>query len=339
MCRACKNTLPANGNCKNVSIYKDQIHLLFSYDLEEDIVDTHPLQICDICRRKLDNCKNKLHETNDSIPVYHPHTDLDCEVCNWKPQQQKKRFSIILIKEKPKSILESAVENSFVDLSKFCGKNFIATFGYFEPNKIGYPEMRLSVTINEEYSWDIMVETQVIARNHCPIVTQLPDIIKMDNAEKIFSVLKETKVCPGNDDFAEIVDKKLRIKNDLFFKDKNSTVKAKIETLKGDGIEKLKTIRVSACEFLIHKSSLRCIPCQEYRKTLNTYKQRYLKEQEQSIFKPNKFMTCEELSNKASQQQSEIKPLRKRITALNTYVSTLVASEGVPLTEDINGSY
>ena len=132
----------------------------------------------------------------------------------------------------------------------------------------------------------------------------------MDNAEKIFSVLKEIKVCPGNDYFFEIVDNKLRIKNDLFFKDKNSNVKAKIETSKGDGIEKLKTIRVSACEFLIHKSSLCCIPCHDYRKTLNTYKQRYLKEQEPSIFKPNKFMTCEELSNKASQQQSEIRSLR-----------------------------
>ena len=57
---------------QTASLYKETIEQLFHYNINDDVSGIHPPNLCDTCRKKLDNATKSKHSTCDALPIFMP---------------------------------------------------------------------------------------------------------------------------------------------------------------------------------------------------------------------------------------------------------------------------
>ncbi|XP_066910451.1 uncharacterized protein [Clytia hemisphaerica] len=339
ICRTCGNKIVIKRfksyNPKLASTYERTIQELFGYTLKDDVTGIHPPKLCDTCRKKLDDANKATHTTSDVLPVFQPHSDTSCNICNL-PKVRNKGFRIIKESKttsesspdqrnqnsrSPFSLTEAANQCNLMDLSKFGDPTY--TFAFIDKGFV----MGFRFEIEIDGKWRLYHGKNLIERNN-KVLQFLPDVINVENALYIFETISASKLCPGNEDFKNLIDEKINSK-ECSFKDKENNIKATIENASLSGVEDLKTIRVKDCELLVRNDVSRCEPCIKYRHYLhNIVYRRSVSPELPSKFTANKYLSKDNLMKKATDQQKQIKSLKRSLESMRTFVSQLVEDEG-----------
>ena len=70
-----------------------------------------------------------------------------------------------------------------------------------------------------------------------------PNLITTININEVFELLQQLVICSGNDDFGDLVSKKLGNLDDLHFLSTDKTINSHLETIDGKTVSDFKIIR------------------------------------------------------------------------------------------------
>ena len=69
--------------------------------------------------------------------------------------------------------------------------------------------MPISISIQDNYEWTLSVLNRNLEKSLCSMTTFLPMHMDNSSAEYIFRTISLVKVCEGNNDFPDLIHKKL----------------------------------------------------------------------------------------------------------------------------------
>ena len=142
-----------------------------------------------------------------------------------------------------------------------------------------------SVVIEKDYTWKIYIfEKQMPV--FCDVMKPYTCVLRKGMLCQFFKTLSKANVCCGNTDFANLITSKLEKRSELDFLDKDGNAKATIQSKYYQFVKELDAIRRTSCHVLVVEDNDRCNNCSQYRKQLNSYKDRLVKrEKTESISK------------------------------------------------------
>ena len=331
-----------SSHAKSVENYRAEIQYLFKYDILNDLDDIHPKFICENCRKKLDRVKLSPHQfkTNSSLPLFKSHTDENCEVCKFQCKGEElsltTRGDFVKVKKmNTKSLLCFATKYGFENVSKVmnCDLNTFC-FAKITCNNSA-PVISISVVVTCEGSWIVKVYGQPVQGNHL----QLPNSLKLDSdIELFFDKLSEAKICIGNPDFQDLLQKRINISNIEEFKDKDGADKAHFQSEQFVGLSKFTTIRHVDCIFFASPGQRKCKPCLEYYSTLKTlsWRMKNAKHEVPAKNTNNKYLSKEQLQEKAATLYKEVRSLRKSVSHLENNIIKAIHTEGENVPVDLH---
>ena len=159
-------------------------------------------------------------------------------------------------------------------------------------------------------------------------------MINSDNVNKFLKDIVDLKMCPGNEDFYEILDDKLEGSTQVF---KKAFVEDEDLNILYSYDQK-STIRVFDCEVLLsplHQPN-RCNKCAIFRKTLNVRKSRLPDVKSSAVKKnrPNCTLSHKQMRKKLFTTGKEIHNLKKKQHQLEKQIHKHVRKNGVNVDKD-----
>ena len=200
------------------------------------------------------------------------------------------------------------------------------------------PIIDFSIKLSKEYfSWGLFVFQKTISKQ-LTYVSTLPSFINQSNVQLFFNFYLELHICPGNNDFPEVIKSKFGHGTDLNFYDKQKNIKAKIKNKIFSTAEELDTVRTLNCEVFIPKSNSRCAPCQVFRKHLTTMAHCADKEKSTSSkYIPSKYMPETNRFRKKTQQiQKDVRFLNQQKKKTEVKIKKLFRNSKVSSSWDID---
>ena len=283
---------------KRVAEFKDLLLKVWNLHISQDNENIHPTNICSQCCKTLLYLKKNLQENlNDELEprekkmkifdIYQftAHTNA-CTFCTPRKKGRPTKLS------KQKRIL---VTNHLLEIENIANT---LSFTVFEKTLKELKLCMLNIHNNRPYvekvikiaangSWSIEVLGMNIKNVDNTNLSELPMAITADNAAMILENLKDLKVCPGNDDFYNLI--KFRLNNTAKnFKDKSDEDVGILQTHDGHDLNSVSTIRHKNCNLLVVASGSRCGPCSAYRTALGVYETRRVSRNKKRIFTTNK---------------------------------------------------
>lgn len=92
------------------------------------------------------------------------------------------------------------------------------------------------------------IKTETLTKLH------FPNILTTININNVLKTLQQSVICCGNEDFDDLVSKKLGDLNDFQFLSIDNTVTSHLETSDGKTMSDMKIIRHENCDILIDSS-------------------------------------------------------------------------------------
>ena len=315
-----------------------EILTLFSYDVANDCEELHPTKICNTCRRRLQDLKGRQIVNTQTIAVFLPH-DENCKLCLTKRGYSKHVFAVNLLRKEN----ENSFQKPFKNIEQIKQVAISHEFDIIKENSEGtifscceeikdYIFINKSVKVFEDFSWRIFCYGRKVP-SYSKVILSLPNIINRNNIEEVFTTLQSAKICFGNDDFPDLIKKKLDQGAELSFLDVNHNVKAVIETLNFQRFQKYSTIRTVNCEVLFQGKSKRCSACQEHRAVLNSASYR-LSRDDPNVVKKNTakiYLSRNQIGIKLTAYQKERRSLIDNRARLEKNIRQLVKKEGIKL--------
>lgn len=195
------------------------------------------------------------NETYEIIPShsFSRHLDGNCSICNAKLPPNK---NVQLHKKKLNKEMET---NGFIKFSKPSEQQIFIKV--VEMNCDINIEQKL--TVNPDYSWKF----EVWGKTCCsPFIDTLPQFLDDKNIESFAQTLRCLTLCRGIDDFKDVLDYRLSLK------DKNPFPSGDIVTAKGEVLCEglFVAIKSKTCQQVLSEpsNSILCADCKELRKNL-----------------------------------------------------------------------
>jgi len=276
LCRLCCQKIKTSTRyqtAKKLTEYKETINQLFMYDISQDSPLLHPTVICDSCRRKVEYCKGK-SVAEQKIAVFPLHEQRNCVICNHMQYKIKHIFSTKILSQPCKEEQPIDISMDFVcsvalasgfDVKKSSADGELFSLCKTESNNSICIEITIKVFLN--FSWKVFVYNHEVTYKN-QVFTGIPKLLDVKQCQKLFTLFTEIKICPGNNDFPELINQRF---NDTKteFTDKQGNLKAKIQTTTMVDVHDFNTIRTTDCELFVSKSTVRCDCCQKHRATLH----------------------------------------------------------------------
>eukprot|EP00111_Clytia_hemisphaerica_P010196 TCONS_00029800-protein len=324
-CRLCCGKIKSKS--RNVADFKKEIELLFSHDVDNDEPSSVSTKICESCRRKVERVHQGIYRAEpDNVAEFPNHTEEKCPICA-KKVIPVTPFSVIKEDSLPLQYVNSVANKvGFVTVLIDKIKLVVAVLDLNESKLIIH--LTKVVQIKADLTWVLKINGRNLDEND-QIYKDFP-LLNNKNLEEFFNCIKETVLCVGNNDFQDIIDD--RLSNISEFKGIDGSIKALIEN---NNFQQLKdtssTIRSVDCSLVVSSSSTRCERCSEFRRnTLNKIRYRKLNSPElPSKFKPNIYLTNNELRQKSTNLQVENKQLKKKIANLEKKLDQAIENDGV----------
>ena len=340
VCRLCRRYMKKNEIAhKTVAFYSTEIFSLFKTTLSDDIDTIHPKYICCNCRCKMQNVNKSTEQSNletFDIAVFEAHNDTDCKLC--KQTIVPHTYSVIKVphcQSLSKSSIDIVAMRFNFQLLMPHNELYLTTYYLYTD------EIQLQLFVTDDYRWKLSVFGKMIPEDCC-LVNKLPLNLNVSNLDNFFSMITQSKVCPGNDDYVDLIDKKMEMGSNLEFLSKNKEVKAYIENKTFVNIKDCKTIRVVNCSLIIINNSLQCDNCTAYRPTLTVMRSRNSSSKHSRSNSldvsfhpntPNIFLKRQELTQKCNQLQGEKRRLEASLRRTKNTIEKLVKQSGVGVDE------
>lgn len=340
ICRVCGGKAAHKGHLKQAKVYSTQFLSLFNYDLNGDQESIHPKNVCEKCRKKLDLVKkNPMMSTKNVLPNFVEHSKSGCNICLPSKKRSSKSLTLHGYAIGNLNIVSVAKELNFVDFSRWSSnENYEYVFGLPKVELSPFPTFPIHLLIASDYKWKLQVFGKDVEINSNAITKSFPNPMNSENCYATLNALKNMKTCSGNDDFIDLIKKKLYMSDDqgpFCFKDKHGQLKATVETEHMNTMNEINTIRVIDCELIT--DGKRCLKCQEYRKYLKFQSSR--QSTCNSKFIPNKHLSKDQSIEKLQSQQKVIKNYRRSIDRYEKKIQSLLKEEGASLPDELNSKY
>lgn len=199
----------------------------------------------------------------------------------------------------------------------------------FEGDKIA---IDISIAVTKNMNWELFVKNKLVPKS-CPIIKEIPTTISDSNLN-LWSKLKDVILCPGNEDFADVLEKKIHLrsafKDNYVIEDENGTLLEK---------NKFSIVRAINCERLIPKRDFWCMPCKNLQKSLLQVRRRFSTETEDRTSTSSrvgfKYLTEEESIKRVENLQKERNQLMQKNKKLEASIEKLTKAERINVDEDL----
>ena len=261
-----------NYHPKPVIEYVNIVLCMFKIDCREDDPNVHPKLLCEKCYNVLVKWRKAdpkdVPDRKDKDEKYFPHSDT-CKVCFPPTDAPVKRphervVGLTLTKVKKYVLAKKAY------LSEESSESLLqVVFLIFNNSNNKKTLQPLEVTIASDGKWSLEVGGRQLNGESCSLFANVPSILDDSNFASFINQILKANVCPGNDDFPDIVTKKLDLtsRNGTIVSP-DGTVRTYVESSNfvRNNPSYLNTLRDAGCEVLV--SSGRCNKCKAYRSTL-----------------------------------------------------------------------
>jgi len=197
--------------------------------------------------------KLEIEPSDSTAYSFSKHLDGNCMICNAKLLSNKK---IPLHQNK---LTREMQINGFVIFPNQSEQRIF--FKVVEINSDLNIERKL--TVNPDYSWRFEVWGKICCS---PVIDTLPEFLDDNNVENVAKTLGCLTLCPGNNDYKDVLDYRLSMK------DKDPFPAGDIVTAKGEVLHKdlFVTIRSKTCQLVLSETSKSnlCDSCRDFRKNL-----------------------------------------------------------------------
>nr|XP_047145626.1 uncharacterized protein LOC124818645 isoform X2 [Hydra vulgaris] len=355
ICRLCKQKLIVDQYyvCKKTALeFSQEIFDIFGHHLNDDCENVHPKFVCNKCRRKLQRYQKSPYTVFPlDVADFTKHETVTCLVCcgHLNKHIYKIKFYGVLKNDlsKPNNTLLSPILSPITSFCKFLEIASMYKFmktseseNCYYLSKLleisGIPVIEKSLKIYENFSWDIIAYNLLVSKEN-PYLALVPEIIYEENIHEFFMAVSELKICPANDEFKDLISHKLSYGSELYFLNKDKTIKAKIENKQFSSEADLKVIRSSKCDKLISNYVSRCNYCTTLRKDLILYSHRYETDTIGSKEKsPNIYKNREQLLEKCEEQHNYLQYLKSVLKRKEKRIRKLFEKESIVLPDQLN---
>ena len=352
LCRTCSNFINIKQlqRAKPASEHTAAIKKLFDVDIEGDEEHIHPKLVCVNCRLKLNRVDLTVQQDVQELPVFREHSDDDCSTCNTNYRSKKTdgffvksptsvKQTVIPSKEEISStIRDLALKYSFVQLES--SNDEAVVYGKTLPVN-GQQIVALYLHVFKDFNWTISVlDKQVPATSS--FLKDLPVKLDLESAANVIKHISTAVLCCGNGDFGDLVQRQMDKGSELKFLSKDGAVRAHIEDKLFSKMSDCNVIRSVGCDMLltndIYATNQRCLACKSYRSTLIAM--RHMEEKKEAHpkkqFKPNVYMSREELIDKTAEQAQKLKFLQQDMKRMKSRVSQTISRDGLEVDGDLH---
>uniref|UniRef100_A0A7M6DPD0 Uncharacterized protein n=1 Tax=Clytia hemisphaerica TaxID=252671 RepID=A0A7M6DPD0_9CNID len=354
-CRVCGERVATNikggyKNAKHVLFYKDQLLKYYGTNIENDNIRQHPTTVCMKCNAKLykllksdvkdieavDNNEQTSGSSSSSVPVqfylihqFDAHQSFSkCAICQTASKRGRPKLPHPQQESTPESeFLYSQVAEE-IGFKTVDEKNFLI---------VGNKVIEKEINICSDFTVDVKIYGKLMNKD---IQNQLgvATTIDKENALELFSAVMGLNICPGNTDFVDLIQHKLRSSGIQQFKGADKEVIAFMQTESMLTIEDMTVIRHKQCELAFSGSGSRCQVCTSYRSNLFAMRTRIQRRSADksppSIFTPDSKLSHEDLLDKLKRLEIEKKSLSERLNRMTKKVSQLLKRDGTELDDE-----
>ena len=195
---------------------------------------------------------------------------------------------------------------------------------------------QMTLKITKEMEWAIIVQGKEVNISESPF-KELSTILRTDNMKLFISVLNSVNICEGNNDFEDLIQKRVMIETQ--FRGLDGEDVAVIESNRGVSLmkENFNIIRSKNCRLLI-RNELKCEECKQLRKKLHAMRAIKTTSSKDSASVSSKvnyrYQSSEVLRKRLSSTQLAKKNAVQNVTRLTSKISKLVESEEVAVTSE-----
>ena len=334
--RICSDTIKlVRGyvEAKHVSSFKEILKNAFNIDVQEDDLNIHPQTVCNKCYLKLYRLQKKpKKELSVSTPcTFNAHSD-SCEICEPSKVGRKKSTD-----SKLPSVRKIA-ENFKFEHCELSNGSAVYTLKETVSNNVIISK---SIFVDSLGDWYISLFQNKISKD-ADFYYSLPAKLEQSSAEEIFSKLEIYQICPGNNDFQDLIDQRLlKIKPQNFIS-AHKTDAGVMETNTMQTWDSLSVIRHVDCVFLVEAGTIRCSACSTYRKTLHammtTYRRKSTEEEpvKDSSKVNDRYLSKTEMMDKLKFLEREKRILTSKNIRLQNKVRNLIEHEGIIVDDNTN---
>ena len=258
-----------------------------------------------------------------------PHSD-QCTICC----QSYKRLHHDLIKSQ---IDAEFIKNGFIK----CRNLPIHERVFFKTNySDGSISTPLTITVSEDMSWECCVFGTAVDKANSSALKDIPQLLSGKNIIDITHQFGTMKICPGNLDFNDILEKRVDFKEPFLSSD--GSCAAWVESSHGHSKlirENFDIIRHRNCQYLIVEGDM-CESCKQMRKNLFSARLRladdHVSEQRASDMSTTnlRYLSVSELSNRLQNAQKSKREAIRKATRLAVMVGKIVQQEGVSVSAE-----
>jgi len=329
ICRFCsKKIVISKGyrHPKTVLDYKETLMHLFRINSNENN-EIFPKNLCNTCKKKLDIYQKTKECSSSFIPVeFVPHGD-NCELCT------------SLSTSKGKGTFWTSIDKALLAIGYQKYMNEVSgdrTFYHIDCTERGiYSDV--TVVIKPDYTWNLVIFQTEVHISDSNLV-----VLDIDNLQDFALKLNNMRICEGNKDFKDILERRVDIKEPFPATDsvRSSHVEAsvgKTKLVKSN----FDVIRHSQCQYAIFDGSkTRCLKCSDQRKNLYSLRTRSEKESDNRVSDSSKtnirFLSRDELIQRLENAQKVKQEALKRVSKLSVKVAEMVRTESVGLSKSSN---
>ena len=220
LCRLCAKKIVTTRSYrepKHVLGLKDVVKARFGIDIDNDASNIHPSSLCNKCYLKLYKLKSKniddIERSSDIVSEFASHTK-SCTVCfSTGKVGRPKHVEIDAQINAFETIKSKAEENGFLAFNQNSESTFRQQnrterlFGIVQ--RIGSSMVNTkTVVLNNNGSWFVYAYDKLINTSTSSL-SSLPDTLNINTASLIFSSVADAHICPGNDDFQDLINYKI----------------------------------------------------------------------------------------------------------------------------------
>ena len=312
-----------------VTNYEQIVAKVYEFDCKDDDPEVHPNTVCESCNVRLKEYQKKqlcdLTSRKDKLQHFLPHSDT-CTVCF--PLTQESTIEVAPLRLTFANVKQYG-QSKKLFLTSESSESLDFVILLFPEKKPLPMELHISSTGH----WSIKLGGHQLDNKNCSFFANSPILLNDLNYAPFLDFLLSAKVCPGNDDFPDVLAGKLALSGKGTIISPDGAIKAFADSSSLVRVDSasLNTLRDSSCDILI--SSNRCLKCASYRNSLFAMRSQSRQTDKTNPKCNDRYMSMEDLKAKVKFLEQERIRLTQKTLRLQDRIRKDIKEKGIYVEE------